>query len=189
MTTPEVDGGLLAPRILGLDLAAESTGVALPDGSTLTIKAPKPAGKTRVLTDDLKRLCHIGGEIEQALALQPPDLVVIEDYAPGIRSRAAHRLAEVGGVVRLACHHAGVPIALVNVMHLKIYATGSARVEKGDMRIAALKRAGAEFPNDDECDAWWLRAMGLDQYGHAPVALPKAQRDALGKVTWPEVTT
>lgn len=196
MTTPQTprlagdddtrSGGVTTlPAVMGFDLSAESTGIALPDGRTFTIKAPKAAGKRRTLTDDLKRLNHIGAELGLVLAFQPADLVVIEDYAPGIRSSAAHRLAEVGGVVRLACHRASVPIALVNPTHLKIYATGNSRADKGDMRISALKRAGIEFPNDDECDAWWLRAMGLDHLDLPPVDLPKINRAALDKVAWP----
>jgi Holliday junction resolvasome RuvABC endonuclease subunit len=180
----------MGPRVIGLDLAAESTGVALPDGTTFTIKAPRAKGKKRTLADDLARLDHIADYIAAVLT-HPADLIVIEDYAAGIRSAAAHRLAEVGGVVRLACHRAGVPIALVNNMHLKIYATGTTKAEKGDMRMAAYKRAGVEFANDDECDGWWLRAMGLDHLGHPVVDLPKVQRAALypktKKDVWPEL--
>lgn len=179
------------PRVIGLDLACDSTGVALPDGTTLTIKAPKQAGKTRTLADDLARMDHAAVQIAGLLEHAAADLAVIEDYAPGIKSAAAHRLAEIGGIVRLACHRAGIPIALVNNMHLKIYATGTAKAEKRDMSMWAYKRAGVEFPNSDECDAWWLRAMGLDHLGHAVVELPKVQRAALYPKTkrdvWPEV--
>jgi Holliday junction resolvasome RuvABC endonuclease subunit len=180
------------PRVIGLDLAAESTGVALPDGSTLTIRAPKPAGKTRTLADDLARMNHAATQITAVLQ-HTADLAVIEDYAASIRSAAAHRLAEIGGIVRLACHRACVPIALVNNMHLKIYATGTTKAEKRDMSMEAFKRAGVEFPNSDECDAWWLRAMGLDHLGHPAVVVPKVQRAALypktKKDVWPELVS
>lgn len=175
-------------RVIGLDLAAESTGVALVDGATLTIRAPKQAGKRRTLADDLTRMNHIAAQVETILAWGA-DVAVIEDYAPGIRSAAAHRLAEIGGIVRLACHRAGTRIALVNPTHLKIYATGSAKAEKRDMATAALKRFGLEFPNSDECDAHWLRAMGLDRIGRPLVVMPQTHRAALDKVTWPDLTT
>lgn len=174
----------MTPRVLGLDLAANSNGVALPDGTTLTIHAPKAAGKKRTLADDLDRLHRVAAAIEDILTRHKPDLVVIEDYAAGLRSAAAHRLAEISGVVRLACYRAGVPIALVNNQHLKIYAFGKATADKGDMRIAALKRAGIEFPNDDEADAWWLRALGLDHLGHPVVDMPQTNRAVLAKVRW-----
>lgn len=178
------------PRVIGLDLACDSTGVALPNGATFTIKAPKQAGKLRTLADDLARMDHAATSITALLA-GGADLAVIEDYAAGIKSAAAHRLAEIGGIVRLACYRAGVPIALINNMHLKIYATGTTKAEKRDMSMEAYKRAGVEFPNSDECDAWWLRAMGLDHLGHPVVDLPKVQRAALYPKTkrdiWPEV--
>jgi hypothetical protein len=53
------------------------------------------------------------------------------------------------------------------------------------MVMAAYKRFGLEFPDDNQCDAFWLRAMGLDAY-HEPLAvLPAVQRDAMTKVDWP----
>lgn len=174
------------PRVIGLDLAAQSTGIALPDGTAVTLLAPKPAGKTRTLADDLARLHHAVLTIDDLLARHRPALAVIEDYTPGIRSNAVHRIAEISGCIRLACHRAGVPIALVNPMHLKIYATGKGRADKGLMRVEALKRGGVEFRNDDEADAWWLRAMGLDQLGTPVVAMPQVNRAVLAKVRWPE---
>jgi Holliday junction resolvasome RuvABC endonuclease subunit len=174
------------PRVVGLDLAAEVTGVAFEDG-TQVIRGPKPKGKKRTLDDDLTRLAHIENHIDLVRYQYEPQLVVVEDYAPGIRSAAAHRLAEVGGVVRLALWRAGVPIALVNPMHLKIYATGRSGATKSQMATAAQSRTGLVFPTEDECDAAWLRWMGLDALGHAEFALPVKHREALAKVAWPEV--
>lgn len=177
---------MTAPLVLGLDLSCRSTGVSRVDGRAQTIEPPGPAGKgKRTLVDDLARLSYIGGRVEQIIDADAPDLIVAEDYAPGIRSAAAHRLAEVGGVVRLSCYRARVPLALVNPVHLKMFATGSSKAAKGDMRIAALKRAAVEFVNDDECDAWWLRAMGLAHAGHPVVELPVAQAEILARVVWP----
>lgn len=176
-----------APRVIGLDLAAEISGVAHPGGTT-AIRAPKKAGKTRTLTDDLTRLDHIEEAFLAILCTWMPDLVVIEDYAPGLRSAAAHRLAEISGVIRLACKRMNAPIALVNPMHLKIYATGTGGATKSQMATAAQGRAGLVFPTEDECDGWWLQSMGLDHLGHPVVDLPKLHRAALAKVAWPEVT-
>lgn len=187
-TPAPATAGAGTPRVIGFDLAADASGVALPD-ETHVIHAPKKTGKTRSLSDDLARLDHIATTADAILSAVAPHLVVIEDYAPGIKSAAAHRLAEISGAVRLACWRRQIPIALVNVMHLKIYATGSGKATKSQMATAALKRAGLEFATEDECDAWWLRAMGLDHLGHPLVELPKAQRDALAKVAWPEAVT
>lgn len=179
---------MTTPRICGIDLSAEATGIAYPDGTTETIHPPKPAGKTRTYADDMTRLAHIEDAVIYAL-IQAPHLVVIEDYAAGIRSAAAHRLAEIGGVVRLACWRHSLPVALVNVMHLKIYAAGSGRADKSDMRMALYKRAGIDIADDNQVDAWWLHAMGLDRLGAGPVVLPQARRAALDKVAWPDLHT
>jgi len=172
------------PRVLALDVSADSTGVALPDGSTFVIKAPKPAGKKRTLRDDLARMMHAADKIDEILIYQQVDLCVIEDYAFAIKSTAAHRLAEIGGIYRLAVERAGVPITLVNVMHLKMYAGGSGKADKSALATSALKRAGREFPTTDECDAWWLRAALLDRIGQPVVEMPESNRLALDRITW-----
>lgn len=173
------------PIVVGLDLSCDQSGVALPDKTTV-IKPPKPSGK-RTLVDDLERLAYIEADVRHRLETYRPDLVVIEDYARGLKSASAHRLAEVGGVVRLVCWRAAAPVAIVNVQHLKIYATGKGGATKSQMATAAHKRAGLEFATEDECDAWWLQAMGLDYLGHPVCELPQLHRGALGKVSWPEV--
>lgn len=177
-------------RVLGLDLSCESSGVALPDGSTLTITAPKAAGKKRTLVDDLTRLEHINRQVRDVLdAHHPVDLAVIEDYAPGIRSSAAHRLAEVGGIVRLACWQARIPVVLIGTKQVKQYATGKGTAEKSDMRMALYKRADIDNADDNQVDAWWLRAMALDAYGEPVCVMPAVNRTSLDKVVWPAVPT
>lgn len=178
------------PRVMGLDLSAEQTGVALPDGATLVIKPRKVTGRTRTLTDDLERLYHVADTVRDLLGKHGPQLAVIEDYAANAKGQSLHRLAEIGGVVRLACYRAGVPIALVNIKHVKMYATGNGSATKSQMAVAALERAGCKFASDDECDAWWMRAMGMDWAGNPIVTVPKSQRDVLGRVKdWPEGVT
>lgn len=174
------------PRVLALDLSAEATGIAYSDGSTDTFLALRPAGKKRTYADDMRRLDHLEERIVRVLD-GGADLVVIEDYAAGIRSSAAHRLAEIGGAVRLACWRRRLPVALVNVMHLKIYATGSGRADKSEMRMALYKRAGLDIGDDNQVDAWWLRHMGLHWLGHPQVKLPAGHGAALDKVAWPQL--
>ncbi|SDL74558.1 hypothetical protein SAMN05421874_12871 [Nonomuraea maritima] len=169
------------PRVVGLDLAAEQSGLALPDGSTEAIVAPKVKG-ARSLADDLARMDHIQAHVYDVLFRLKPDMLVLEDYAASLRSAAAHRLAEISGNVRLACWRSGVTLALVNVMHLKIYATSRGDATKSQMATAALKRAGVEFATEDECDAAWLRWLGLDYLGHPAFDLPATHRRVLKDV-------
>lgn len=164
------------PKILGLDLSLTATGMCLPDGTTHTIKTNPKHGD--------RRLLHIDQAIANALAAFSADLAVIEDLPTHAHSAGITGMAH--GVARLALIEAGVPYVLVAPATLKKYATGAGNGDKTAMAMAAYKRAGIEFPDDNQCDAWWLRTAGLDQLGYAPFVLPQAQRAALDKATWPE---
>lgn len=168
MTTPS------RPRIIGLDLSLTATGYALPDGQTGTFKGPWK-GDWRLVA------------IRTAVAghADSVDLAVLE--GPVVRSSAAVAIGMVHGAVRTALMELGVPYVIIPPATLKAYATGKGNADKTAMAIAALKRAGREFADDNQCDAWWLRAAGLDWYGHTDFDMPKAQRDRLSKATWPQL--
>jgi Holliday junction resolvasome RuvABC endonuclease subunit len=159
---------------VGLDLSMTATGVALPDGGTLTVK-PKGTGDRRlvVLRDTLSHL------------LSGADLAVVEDMPARLQANAAKAVGFVHGTVRTLLLDLQIPYAVVSPATLKAYATGKGNADKTAMAIAALKRAGLEFGDDNECDAAWLRWAGLDWMGHSEFSLPVAQRDRLDKATWP----
>ncbi|MFF5404565.1 Holliday junction endonuclease [Streptomyces misionensis] len=165
---------MTAPRILGLDLSITATGYALPDGQTGTFKGPWK-GDWRLVA------------IRTAIAghADAIDLAVIEDLPT--HAKAAGITGMVHGAVRTVLMEYGVPYALVTPATLKAYATGKGNADKTAMAIAALKRADREFADDNQCDAWWLRAAGLDWYGSPEFDMPKAQCDRLSKVTWPQL--
>lgn len=161
-------------RVLGLDLSLTATGIALTDGSTLTLKTRDKDGD--------KRLVHIEDAITEIAALGA-DLAVIEDLPR--HAMSAGITGMVHGTVRTKLLRAGIPYALVVPATLKAYATGSGSADKAAMALAAYKRAGREFPNDNECDAWWLRLSGLDWLGQPETEMPRAQRARLSKAKWP----
>jgi Holliday junction resolvasome RuvABC endonuclease subunit len=165
------------PRIAGLDLAIGATGLCVTDGTAVTFK---PAAKG----DD--RLAEIRDRIGCALVTHA-DLVVLEDVPATMKGAAGKVIPMLHGAVRAMLLDAGLPYVVVPPSTLKAYATGKGNADKTAMAIAALKRAGREFGDDNQCDAWWLRAAGLDWYDAAEFALPQAQRDRLNKVTWPEL--
>lgn len=180
MTTPPPAGP--QPRVAGLDQAAEKTGLALPDGTTRLITAPKAAGKKRTLADNMRRMDHVDAECMRQLLSSGAEAIGIEDYAFQKRSSGTHRLAEIGGAVRLACWRAGIAIAVINVKHLKIYATGDGDASKQQMADAALEYAGARFPSEDECDAAWARWLTLDLLGHPEIPVPAEHRHVLDHI-------
>jgi Holliday junction resolvasome RuvABC endonuclease subunit len=163
-------------HVIGLDLSMCSTGIAYADGSTRTVR-PKRAGDAR--------LTEIRSHVAEAITMC--DLAVIEDLPT--HAKSAGITGMVHGVVRALLTENLVPYALIPPATLKAFATGKGSGDKTPMAIAALKRAGVEFEGDkggDQCDAWWLRAAGLQHLGHPVVDLPAAQIARLDKVTWPE---
>lgn len=168
--------GAPALRILALDLSVTATGICLHDGRTETITTNPKDGDRRLVT--------IADRVMRAV-LPGVDVALIE--GPVVRSSAAVVIGMVHGVVRELLIRHDVPYAVVPPATLKAYATGKGNADKTAMAIAALKRTGREFADDNQVDAFWLRAAALDWYGRPEFDLPKVQRERLAKVTWPDL--
>lgn len=168
-------------RIAGLDPSLTGTGLALPDGQTLTLTPP--AGMRGV-----QRLAWIRGEVLHHLYLQV-DLVVIEGLAYAAKGASVLDLAGLAHVLRLALHDHDIPYADAPPAALKGYVTGKGGGKGTDKRNVALdlqQRTGLRFDDDNQTDAWALRAMGLDRVGFPLVRMPQTHRRWLEKVAWPE---
>lgn len=167
---------MTTPLVVGLDLSITATGIAHGHdftGNTFTIGGPSEHGDRRLMTivDAVQRVARAA------------DLAVLEDLLHATQSAGVTGM--VHGAVRLTLQRLGVRYALVPPATLKVFATGSGRADKTAMAIASYKRAALEFRDDNQCDAWWLRAMGLDHLGHPLLKLPADQRAALLRVRWP----
>ncbi|MET9303217.1 hypothetical protein ABZX66_28240 [Micromonospora aurantiaca] len=163
----------MTARVVGLDLSMTGTGIAWCDGTTYTV-APKLSGDARLL--------EIRSEVARAVDGRRLDLVVIEDLPT--HAKAAGITGMVHGVVRAYLREMLLPYALVAPASVKKYATGKGNAGKPEMAVAAFKRGGREFRDDNQCDAWWLRAMGLEHLGQPITKLPAAQVAALDGVKW-----
>ncbi|MFF5655274.1 Holliday junction endonuclease [[Kitasatospora] papulosa] len=174
-------GAAPALPVVAFDLSLTASGICYRDGSTGTVTTRQKDGDRRLLAiEDAAAIAIGGGDLGPV-----PVLAVLEDIPKN--SYAAKPIAMVHAIVRRLLMKAGVPYVLVTPATLKTYATGKGNGDKTPMAIAALKRAGREFPDDNQCDAFWLWCAGLDWLGHAPLVMPKAQRAALDKAAWPEV--
>lgn len=162
------------PSVVGLDLSITATGIAKRDGSTFTVKTNATGDRRLVVIRD-----NVG------LAAGGCDLVVIEDLPT--HAKSAGITGMVHGAVRASLIEWGIRYVLITPASVKKYATGKGNCGKPEMAVAAFKRAEVEFADDNQCDAWWLRAMALDHLGHALADMPKAHRDALAAVDWPAV--
>lgn len=175
--------GAPALTVIGLDLSLTATGIAYPDGTTATIKTRQKDGDRRLL-DIAEAIRWAAGEGQGPMGSDVrPVLAVLEDLPK--HAMAAGITGMVHGVARAVLLEAKVPYATVVPATLKAYATGKGSGDKTPMAMAAYKRAGVEFADDNQCDAWWLRAAGLDWLGAPLFELPKAQRERLAKVQWP----
>ena len=166
-------------KVLGLDLSMTASGICFPNGNTSTVATNAK--------DKDARLVVIRNAVRSAVISTRPDLVVMEEAPPGLKGPAIKAIHMVQGAVRTALLDLEVPYAVVNPSTLKAYATGRKGADKTAMAMAAFKRADREFADDNQCDAWWLRVMGLDWFGYADVLLPVAQRDFMKAVDWPKV--
>jgi Holliday junction resolvasome RuvABC endonuclease subunit len=156
------------PYVVGIDPSLAATGIATED-ETWTV---------RTESSDPERLLKIYSAVERALYRNPVIgnhyLAVIEDLPKNGKSAGLTGMSQ--GAVRLACIQTATPYYLVPPGTLKKFATGVGNCDKHLMRMAAFKRAGVEFPDDNQADAWWLRQLGLHLAGSfLAMDLPKAQ--------------
>jgi hypothetical protein len=180
-----------ARRVLGLDLSITGTG-AVHSSAALGLGLGAACVHTFSPSDKFKdrRLGVIkAGVLKLIRGGAPgdtdslPEFALIEDLP--FNAKAAGVTGMVHGIVRDMLHEREVPYGLVPASTLKKYATGKGAhpgLGKTPMAIAALKRAGAEFADDNQCDAWWLWVMAHDHLGSPLFDLPALHRESLSKI-------
>jgi Holliday junction resolvasome RuvABC endonuclease subunit len=159
----------MSAKVAGLDLSMTATGVVDVNGHATTIK-PTQKGD--------QRLVYIAALV--VVTGRDADLVVIEDLPT--HAHSAGITGMVHGAARLVLLNQGTRYVLITPATLKKFATGRGNAGKPDMAVALFKRAGLELGDDNQVDAWWLRAAGLELLGEPVVQLPAAQVAALDKV-------
>ena len=159
-------------KVAGLDLSMTETGlvVSMP-GAPFGIE--NQVIKPRAVRD--RRL----GEIKRRVMdeVRGSELVLIEKLPPHLKSAGITGMVQ--GVIRDALLEEGISYGDVPPSTLKLFATGRGGASKTEMALAALKRGGLEFRNDNVCDAWWLWVVANEHLGQPVLEMPKRQRDAL----------
>lgn len=164
----------MSVKVSGLDLSITATGVThtvegIGAASTHLIK-PKKARDLRLPELKMRVLEFVRGS----------DLVLIEGYLN--RSMSAGITGMVHGAIRTMLIEEGIPYAVLPPASLKKFATGRGGASKTEMALAALKRAGLEFRDDNECDSYWLWVAASEHLGSPVLTMPKTQREALDKI-------
>jgi Holliday junction resolvasome RuvABC endonuclease subunit len=194
-----------APHVVGVDLSLTATGLAWPDGHTMTHGRSGLSTITSV-TARVADLHTLGGELyarivgRTYLGSGRPDLVVMESLikrggAAGISTEKAYVWWTL---VRMLSLH-GVSVMEASVSTGKQYLTGHGDGNKREM-VDAVKRhfpaweirktgaKGRVLTTDDEnkADAVAFMALGCHLLGHPLVDLPAQHLKALDKLALPE---
>lgn len=160
-------------HLIGIDPSLTATGIATPE-DTFTVKS-KADGDGRLM--DLYMQVF-----EQAVHA---DFAAIEDLPT--HAQGAGKTGMAQGAVRVALLNCSTEYVKIPPACLKKYATGKGNATKPDMRMALYQRTGLDLRDDNQVDAWWLRAMLCDALGEPVCQLPKSHRDSLAKVEWPDL--
>jgi hypothetical protein len=194
-----------APHVVGVDLSLTATGLAWPDGTTMTHGR---AGLSTItgITARVAALHPLAGELYARIVGRPhlgsslPDLVVMESLikrggAAGISTEKAYVWWTLVRMLSLG----GVTVMEASVSTGKQYLTGHGDGNKREM-VEAVKRhfpaweirktgaKGQPLKTDDEnkADAVAFMALGCHLLGHPLVDLPAVNRSALAKLALPE---
>lgn len=165
-------------KVSGLDLSMTETGWAATAPVAHTGECLAETGVIKPKEARDLRLPEITSRVVEAA--YDSDLVLIEGYLN--RSMSAGITGMVQGAVRTALIEAGLKYGTVPPATLKMFATGRGGASKTDMAVAAFKRGGLEFRNDNECDAWWLWVAANQWLDQPVLAMPKRQVEALDKI-------
>ena len=148
---------------MGIDPSLNSTGLALADGTLLTLKQ-KPA-------DGDYRLTKIRAAFINAINYpNRPAFAVIEDLPKN--AMGAGITGQVQGVLREVMCDYRIPYLKVSPATLKKAATDNGKADKPMMRAAWLEYSGEDNPRDDEVDAAWMRVLGQYMVGDVEAPAP-----------------
>lgn len=175
--------------VVGIDASLTGTALCFYDPDT----GQHAAYRLKPKTKGVRRLLEIEMFVYQRLHLlrfvsDEVSHICLEDYAMGAKGKTFH-MGEGGGAVKMAVvralgsnHKVAYP-TLVSPTALKKFVLGKSQGEKSDMKMATLKRWGAEFSDDNECDAFGLAQVAtLLVREDLAEAATQAQKEVLAKV-------
>jgi Holliday junction resolvasome RuvABC endonuclease subunit len=151
--------------VVGIDQSLTATGLALihSDKNIMAPEAPRHYTAALKPTKErgIERLMYIEKAVERWIP-SGTDLAVMEGYAMGIRNGQVFSLGECGAIIKRTVSLRGIPLISVAPGTLKKYVSGNGAAKKNLMLLAAYKKFGVTFDDDNECDAYCMARLGQD---------------------------
>lgn len=148
--------------VMGMDPSLTGFGVAYRRGEDKLLWASKISPPTKMR--GMERLLFIENAVTGFIDRYQPTLVAYEDYAyAGGRKRGSNTIfgiGELGGVIKRLLYVRGIAILAVPPTSLKLFATGSGRVEKDEIGDYIYQTEGLRFSTSDQNDAAALLKLG-----------------------------
>ena len=149
---------------VGVDLSLVGTGIVIIDHTgrivnqtLLDVKSEWYECPEQHLNDIIKQCKFIANVVRV-------EKVAIEGLSYMSLSKTAHERTALNFMLRCYLYRRGVPFEIVPPKTLKKWTTNNGNATKDDMMKTALERWGAEFTDDNLCDAYCLARyiMNLD---------------------------
>ncbi len=169
-------------RIFAIDLSLSATGIAY--GDTITERVTDVLSPPNGMRGPA-RLDWISNGLLTRIADYRPHLVVVEGPLIVRLTESDKSLLMLHGVLQRDLWLDRKEMVYVHPSTLKSWAL-AATGKKIQMVIAARDRLGYAATDDNEADACWLHAAGMEAAGQPLVPMPANHVAKLATVEWPE---
>ena len=155
-------------KIIGIDPGLADTGIGIVTGEGLRVKGYSygmvSTSKHVPLPD---RLAKIYSRLYAILTDEKPHQMIVEEvFSLNKYPKSGIALGKVSGVILLAGHQCGVPVAEVSVRAAKQILTGNGNADKRQLEKAVRQKLKLQEPikPDHASDALGLALIGLYRY-------------------------
>jgi crossover junction endodeoxyribonuclease RuvC len=147
---------------MGIDLSLTATGiVAITDNLSTIYLQELIKSSPKIDQKMIDRICEIRNKVMDVIELVRPDRIVIEGLSYGSKNTSSLcDLAKLNFAIEVYCRNMGIPYEIVPPTTLKKFITGKGNCKKDLMLMKVFKRWGAEFEDDNLCDAFALCKYG-----------------------------
>lgn len=151
----------------GIDPSFSNTGIVILDNKyNITVQQLISTKKYDDIYHIEKRMVNIVGFLEDTFIPLKNDLkiVMIEGISFGSKGEGSVQLAALNYFIRIFLLNNEIPFLDIAPKKLKKYITGNGNCQKNLMLKEVYKKWGADFTDDNICDAYCLARYALSTY-------------------------